>query len=118
MSKGIGDKAELLACNYLKQQGLTLLFSNYRCRFGEIDLIMRDGNYLVFVEVRARKSSAFGGALASITASKQKRLIQTALHYQLTQNQQNQHPLRFDVVCLQGTPCQLEWIKNAFGLDY
>ncbi|KTC94630.1 YraN family protein [Legionella erythra] len=116
MSTGVGDKAELLACRYLKQQGLSLLTCNYRCRFGEIDLIMRDGCYLVFVEVRARQSSAFGGALASITASKQKRLIQTALHYQLAQNQQN--PSRFDVVCLQGTPFQLEWIKDAFGLDY
>lgn len=117
MSKGLGDKAELLACRYLQQQGLSLLVSNYRCRWGEIDLIMRDGHYLVFVEVRARKSGAFGGALASITAGKQKRLIHTAQYYQQAQNRQNQHPLRFDAVILQGSPPQLEWIKNAFELN-
>lgn len=118
MSKGIGDKAEMAACTYLQAQGLTLVKRNYHCRWGEIDLIMRDKAYLVFVEVRARTSGAFGGALASVTKAKQKKLLQTAQHYQCSQETQNQNPLRFDVVILEGKPPQLEWIKNAFGLDY
>lgn len=109
-----GDEAEQLASEFLQRQHLVLLERNYRCRFGEIDLIMRDGMTLVFVEVRMRTSQIFGGAAASITLSKQTKLLRTARHY-LTRLK-SMPPCRFDAVLLSGSNSQeLEWIKNAFG---
>ena len=101
-----------MAAHYLQRQGLKLLESNYRCRFGEIDLVMRDGKEIVFVEVRLRGNAAFGGAAASITRSKQKKLTRTAQHYQMVHGQT---ACRFDAVLLDGLDEQrLEWIRNAF----
>ena len=112
MSKG--EDAELYAASYLQNQHLTLLQQNYHCRFGEIDLIMRDNETLVFVEVRMRTSEAFGGAAASITASKQAKLLRTARHYIAELN--TEPACRFDVVLLTGSDGKkIEWIKNAFG---
>lgn len=79
-----GETAELLAAQYLSNQGLKLLKRNYRCRHGEIDLILQDGDTLVFAEVRLRSHNHYGGAAASINAAKQKRLIRTAQHYLAT----------------------------------
>ncbi|MCC6916797.1 YraN family protein, partial [Nitrosomonas sp.] len=76
-----GSDAEQRAAIFLQQQKLTLLESNYRCRFGEIDLIMQEGNTVVFVEVRMRSGNRFGGAAASITTAKQLKLIRAARHY-------------------------------------
>jgi len=118
MSRGIGNEAEQQACDYLQRQGLSLVASNYSCRFGEIDLIMRDNDYLVFVEVKARKSNTFGGALESVTLNKQRKLIKSAEYYQCLNPGQNQSPMRFDVVILQGLPRKIEWLKNAFGMDF
>ncbi|MDP1558695.1 MAG: YraN family protein [Nitrosomonas sp.] len=109
-----GNDAEQYAASYLQRQHLTLLQQNYRCRFGEIDLIMRDSATLVFVEVRMRSSEAFGGAAASITSSKQTKLLHTARHYISGLNAEP--ACRFDVVLLSGADGQkVEWIKNAFG---
>ena len=112
-SRDTGEAAERHALDYLMQQGLKLVETNYRSRFGEIDLIMRDGEVLVFAEVRMRKNNNFGGARASITPAKQTKLIKTANHY-LTQFLRPP-PCRFDAVLLDdinsGT---IEWIKNAF----
>lgn len=84
------------------------------CRFGEIDLIMRDGATLVFIEVRMRTHEMFGGAVASITSSKQARLLRTARHYLSKLN--DEPSCRFDALLLSGTNGQeIEWIKNAFG---
>ena len=76
-----GSDAEQIAAAHLQKQGLVLVAQNYRCRFGEIDLILNDQNTLVFVEVRMRSSEAFGGAAASITAAKQAKLLLAARHY-------------------------------------
>ncbi len=76
-----GALAEQVAAQYLLQQGLKLLQTNYRCRFGEIDLILQDGETCVFTEVRLRSQAAFGGAAASIDARKQAKLIRTAQHF-------------------------------------
>jgi len=109
-----GEDAEKYAASYLQKQQLTLLQQNYHCRFGEIDLIMRDDESLVFVEVRMRTSEAFGGAAASITASKQAKLLRTARHYIAELN--TEPACRFDVVLLTGSDGKkIEWIKNAFG---
>jgi len=112
MSKG--EEAEQYAASYLQNQNLTLLQQNYHCRFGEIDLIMRDDETLVFVEVRMRTNEAFGGAAASITSSKQAKLLHTARHYLSALN--TEPACRFDVVLLTGSDGKkVEWIKNAFG---
>jgi len=76
-----GESAENLAAAFLQQNGLKLVTRNYRCRFGEIDLIARNGKMLVFAEVRLRASAEFGGAAASITAAKRVKLARAARHY-------------------------------------
>lgn len=106
-----GQAAENLAAEFLQGQGLRLVARNYRCRMGEIDLIMDDRGALVFVEVRLRNNNHFGGAGASITAFKQSKLIRAAQHYLLQQS--TQPPCRFDVVLLDGS--NMEWIKDAFS---
>ena len=118
--KSLGDAAEELALAYLKKQGLKLVERNYRVaagpsrHAGEVDLILsdRDGT-LVFAEVRARKNSEQGGAAASVTASKQRRLAYAAQHY--LQRFATLPPCRFDVVALDGE--QIEWIRAAFDLS-
>ena len=118
MSQKTGFLREQQAKDYLIAQGLEWVSSNYHCRLGEIDLIMRDRAHLVFVEVRARASMAFGGAAASVNASKRQKLLKTASFYLLTHSLQDQQPIRFDVLCMDGVPPSMHWIKNAFGSDY
>lgn len=105
-----GAAAEERAAQYLERQGLQLLARNWRCRQGELDLVMREGKTLVFVEVRSRRGAAFGGAGASITQAKQAKLIRAAEHYLL--QQRGTMPCRFDAVLIDGD--QLQWLKNAF----
>lgn len=118
MSQEKGFAAEKEARNYLVAQGLQWIASNYRCRWGEIDLIMCDQAYMIFVEVRARTNLAFGGALASVTYTKQQKLLKTASHYLLSNKLFNKYPSRFDVLSFEGKPARIEWIKNAFGVDF
>ncbi len=111
-----GQWAEELAHTYLCEQGLLPLERNFRCKRGEIDLIMFDHDILVFVEVRYRKSQSYGGSLESINARKQQRILTTATYYLHTHRWAHQHPCRFDVVLLSGTTDnpQLRWIADAF----
>jgi putative endonuclease len=106
-----GEHGESLAAEFLRGEGLTITARNYSCRFGEIDLIARDGNTVVFVEVRSRASNAFGGAAASITAAKREKLLKTACHYLATLK--STPPCRFDAVLLTGDPPRIEWLRNA-----
>lgn len=108
-----GAQAELWALHYLQRQGLSFVTQNYRCRFGEIDLLMREGEVLVFVEVRLRRQQDFGGAAASIDQHKQRRLIHTAQHY--LSSLARIPPCRFDAVIMEDAlGHHVEWIKNAF----
>ncbi len=109
-----GAQAEQFAARLLQQRGLTLLQQNYRCRQGEIDLILQDGDTLVFAEVRLRSRSDFGGAAASIDRNKQQRLIRAARHYLSTLPRIP--PCRFDAVLLQEPDGSsgVEWVRNAF----
>lgn len=110
---GCGDRDENLAAAYLERQGLKVLERNYRCRFGEIDLVATGGAVLVFVEVRARRSDRYGGAAASITAAKRRRLVAAARHYLAAHR--SQRACRFDVVLVHGRERRIEWITDAFG---
>lgn len=107
-----GDAAEELACQHLQRQGLTLIERNYRCRHGEIDLVMRDKESTVFVEVRYRNNSSFGGSAVSVDGRKQTKLIAAASHYLQHHPALAQRPARFDVVAI--APGALEWIRDAF----
>lgn len=110
---GRGAAAEEAAAAFLAARGLELLERNYRCRFGEIDLVLRDGSVLVFVEVRFRATATFGGAAESITAAKRRKLLRTARHYMA---EHRQFPAcRFDAVLLNGDIDRIEWVVNAFG---
>ncbi|WP_407898055.1 YraN family protein [Ferrigenium sp. UT5] len=111
-----GAQAEQTAAQFLQRQGLRLLQTNYHCRFGEIDLILQDGATRVFVEVRLRSHSGFGGAAASIDARKQHKLILTAQHY--LSRHSPVPPCRFDAVLLTDAADTngVEWIKGAFEL--
>ena len=107
-----GREAEAAAARYLAAQGVRLVERNFRVRGGEIDLICRDGPVLVFVEVRQRSRGDFGGAGASITIGKQRRIILAARHYLAGKPTCD---CRFDCVLIDAT--NLEWIKNAFAAD-
>jgi len=112
-----GMRFEKQARDYLCAQGLRLLRSNYHCRFGEIDLIMCDADTVCFVEVRYRKSLAYGGASASITIAKQRKIVKTALFYLSSNRNLLNQPLRFDALLIQqqadGSQ-DFNWIRNAF----
>jgi len=107
----LGQTAEARAAAFLQARGLKLLARNWRCRFGEIDLIMRDGAPLVFIEVRLRSRNDFGGAAASVTPAKQRKLLAAARQYLATLK--TLPPCRFDVVALSGDDAP-DWIRNAF----
>lgn len=108
-TKEIGDAGEERAARHLAAQGLAVLARNFRVKGGEIDIVCRDGATTVFVEVRRRASADFGGAGASITPVKQKRLILAARHWLA---RRGEGACRFDCVLIDGE--SLEWIKNAF----
>ena len=110
---GRGEDAENLAATFVQRAGLKLVARNYRCRFGEIDLIVRDGNTLVFVEVRMRTSDRYGGAAASITAAKRAKLLRAARHY--IADIARPPACRFDALLVNGKDRSIEWLKNAFG---
>lgn len=109
-----GAAGEAAAADYLERQGLLVLERNFRVRGGEIDLICRAGTVTVFVEVRLRGRSGYGGAAASITAAKQNRLILAARHW-LARHDRNDAPCRFDCVLIDDG--HLEWVRDAFTAD-
>ena len=118
-SRERGIDAESACCTYLQQQGLKLLAKNYRSRRGELDLVMQEKDIVVFIEVRYRKNDAYGGAIESITQSKQQKLRATAEQY--LQQETSLSNGRFDVVAMtkkiqnnQTDGYTFDWIKNAF----
>lgn len=112
-----GLEAEKLAATFLANNGLMLVTKNYHCRYGEIDLVMKEANTLVFVEVRLRSNNQFGGASASITVQKQQKLIATAQHFLQAHDtvSHNNTACRFDVILMNKTDLNnIEWLRNAF----
>ena len=107
-----GAAAETLAAEFLAKRGVEIIARNYRCRGGEIDLIARDRDMLVFVEVRLRSNAAFGGAAASITATKRRRLARAAGHYLAKLGREP--PCRFDAILLDALdPGRIEWLIDV-----
>ena len=101
-----------MAAEFLRNQGLRILEKNFRCRNGEIDLIARDGKYLVFIEVKYRKNQGSGSPFAAVGKQKQRTIIKVALFYLIRHGFQDDIPCRFDVVGIDGE--EIRWIKNAF----
>lgn len=116
--KEAGRDGEAAALTHLKRAGLKLIARNYRCKAGEIDLVMLDGATLALIEVRYRSTLGFGGAAASVTWRKQRRFIFAAQHLLLTRADLRRYPARFDVVAITSgaTGTNVEWIKAAFSM--
>jgi len=112
----VGQQAERQAAEYLGARGLELVLANHRSRFGELDLVMRDADTLVVVEVRRRNAKDFGGAAASITRGKQRRIVLATRHLLMVHPQLRRLPVRFDVVTLEPAAgaMRIEWLRAAF----
>ena len=111
-----GQAAERLAERFLREEGLSTVMRNFRCRQGEVDLIMLHGTSLVFVEVRSRSSHRYGGAAASIGRRKRKRIALAARYFLARHREWNGRPCRFDAVVLNATG-RCRWIRGAFTCD-
>ncbi len=123
-----GQLAENIALEYLQQQGLKNIQTNFSCKCGEIDLIMHDNEFLVFIEVRYRKQTQFGHPLETINRVKQRKIINTIQYFLMKNPTYNQLPCRIDAIALYSETrnnravsikqqgLQLEWVKNAFQL--
>lgn len=112
----IGKKSEDLAEAFLRKHGCIILAKNFRCKFGEIDIIARQGQETVFVEVKSRSNSNYGFPQESVTKAKQDKIRKVALYY-LKVNSLMDRNCRFDVVCIYLSPEgreKIEWIKDAF----
>ena len=112
-TRNTGTSYERKAAEYLEQQGLVILKHNYRCRQGEIDLIARDKEYLVFVEVKYRSQNRAGYSLDAVNPAKQKKISKVARYFLAAEYHCSEIPCRFDVIGIDGG-C-LHWIKDAFG---
>jgi putative endonuclease len=114
--KKAGNRAEDSAQAHLERHGLRLLARNWSCRNGELDLVMLDGDTVVFVEVRYRRYAAWGGALESVDRRKQQKLIKAAQLFLQMESRWTKHPCRFDVVAIDAAASKESpnWIRNAF----
>ncbi len=108
-----GSRYESMAAVYLEKKGCRILERNYKRSTGEIDLILKDGLYLVFVEVKYRKNQTLGTSLEAVTPTKQRRILRTAQYYMTEHGISDTTPCRFDVVGVDGTV--ISHVKNAFG---
>ena len=113
--KDVGDRGEQLALEYLQKRGLQLLERNYRCTGGEIDLVMLHRDTLALIEVRLRQDRSFGGAAASVTDTKQRRLLVAAQRLLQQRPAYRRYRARFDLVAIEDAAApRIEWIKDAF----
>ena len=110
--RAIGTEYETMACEYLIQQGYQILQRNFRCRQGEIDVIAKENEYLVFVEVKYRRSGQDGDPAEAVDARKQARILHTARYYMAFHHMPENTPCRFDVVAVLGSTIRL--IRDAF----
>ncbi len=116
-SQWSGQQAEQWAERHLLEHGLRTLAKNWRCKRGELDLVMIDGDTVVFVEVRYRRHSQWGGAAGSVDATKRKKLVLAAQYFLMSEPRWADAPCRFDVVAIEGSDRAnpgLSWLQNAF----
>jgi len=115
-TRDAGAHYERAALAHLEHAGLSLVARNYHCRFGEIDLVMRDRGAIVFVEVRYRRSRGYGGGIDSVDASKQAKLVRAAAAFLADHPRLADATCRFDVLAIGGTPDApaFDWRRNAF----
>lgn len=114
-----GARVEALAGDFLQRHGLEPVAANANYRDGELDLVMRDGDVLVFVEVRYRRGAGFGGGAASVDASKCRKLVHAASRFLAAHREYNRAPCRFDVIDASGAPetPTFDWLRDAFRAD-
>ena len=118
--QSLGKLGENLACAALKQRGYAIIKTRYRTRAGEIDIVARDGDTTVFVEVKSRAGDEFGGAAAAVTGWKQRKIAVMALDY-LARHRLENTPCRFDVVTVEvvdGKPPEIEIYQHAFDSSF
>lgn len=117
--KELGEKGEEIALRFLKKNGYRILLKNYVCKMGEVDLIAREKDTFVFIEVKTRRSTTFGPPQLAVNSSKQMQLSKVALHF-LKEKKLEEAKARFDVVAilLGSKGEEIELIKDAFELQY
>jgi len=117
-TRALGEQLETVALQYLEKHGLTLVCRNFQCKLGEIDLVMREAQMLVFIEVRYRRSERFGSAAETVDRRKQRKLVRTAQVYLNLQRFSQRRPCRFDILGITGNggtqDYRFDWIPNAF----
>ena len=112
-----GQRAESVALRWLQARGLTLVCRNFRCRWGELDLVMRDGDEIVIVEVRSRRHSGFAHPANTVDYRKQAKILRAA-EYLIDRNPHLDGPVRLDVVAITGAEQQcIQWVRDAFTAD-
>jgi len=112
-SKQIGDTAEEKAVTYLLKAGLKIIERNYRAKTGEIDIIAKDKDAVVFVEVKFRRNSSFGQPYESVTYQKQQKIIRTAQYFLQKNRKHSNKSCRFDIISILDN--EITWLKNAFS---
>jgi putative endonuclease len=120
LNKGLGDRGEELAASFLEKHGITVVERNFRCKGGEVDIVARDGDTVVFVEVKTRRNLAYGVPQLAITPFKQRQISKAALTW-LAKKRQHNTPARFDVVAIlleSDVTYSIEHIRDAFELAF
>lgn len=117
LKQRLGRLGERRAEDFLRKRGLRCITRNWRCRMGEIDLVMHDGESLVFVEVRLRGITGFADGVASVDAGKRRRLVRAARHFLMHHAQYADRPCRFDVIGIGGAENRINWIPHAFEVE-
>ncbi len=116
-SNHIGAEAEAAACAFLEARGLRLRTKNHSCHSGELDLVMSEGETIVFVEVRKRKHTQYGNGIESVQPDKQARLMKAATHYLIEKELYDRVYCRFDIISINQAG-YITWIKDAFTINY
>lgn len=111
-TRAIGADKETTACDYLIQNGIKIKERNFRCRQGEIDIIGYDGQYLVFFEIKYRKTTSKGSAAESVNNKKQHKICRVSDYYRMIHHCPDNTPIRFDVVAIDDN--EIMWYKDAF----
>lgn len=114
-----GRIAEAIAQKYLRARGLITITTNYHCRYGELDLVMRDGSVLVIAEIRYRRHTAFVGPVDSVSPAKRRRIARAAMHFRQRHPACRHHAVRFDILGLSGPLSRpvVHWVTDAFTID-